>query len=330
MTPARLTPAAVSATVTPAGRWAFGLTPRAFALLGIGLVFLVPAWRDPRALVGMFVWDAAVLALVVADARRMPRPQDLVVTRGWSGSLTLGAPVDVRLTIENRGPRTALVTVADHLEGSLSSAMLRGECTALPGADASVEFVVTPAERGDRAIGPVQLAWRSAMRLAERWGTAALAQTATVYPSLEDARRESLYLIRSRQIVVEKRRARHAAGKHEFESLRDYRPGDERRDVCWTASARRGKLVTKVYQPERSQAVWILVDAGRLQRARAERWTMLDRAASAAYALAQVAVASGDRAGLLAYGRRIQRQVPPSRGGRHLRRRSDPDRQCRR
>ena len=35
MTPARLTPAAVSATVTPAGRWAFGLTPRAFALLGM-------------------------------------------------------------------------------------------------------------------------------------------------------------------------------------------------------------------------------------------------------------------------------------------------------
>jgi uncharacterized protein (DUF58 family) len=76
---------------------------------------------------------------------------------------------------------------------------------------------------------------------------------------------------------LEKRRAKRVGTGREFESLRDYRPGDERRDVCWTASARRGKLVTKVYQPERSQAVWLLVDAGRLLRARIGARTMLDR-----------------------------------------------------
>ena len=30
----------------------------------------------------------------------------------------------------------------------------------------------------------------------------------------------------------------------DFESLRDYQPGDERRDICWTVRARRGKPVT--------------------------------------------------------------------------------------
>ena len=75
--------------------------------------------------------------------------------------------------------------------------------------------------------------------------------------------------MRSRQVAIEKRRAKRFGGGREFESLRDYRVGDERRDVCWTASARRGRLVTKVYQPERSQTVWLLVDAGRLLRARA-------------------------------------------------------------
>ena len=46
---------------------------------------------------------------------------------------------------------------------------------------------------------------------------------------------------------------------------------------------------------------------------------MLDRAATAALALAQVAMASGDRVGLLAYGRRLQHRVAPGRGPRHLR-----------
>ena len=114
------------------------------------------------------------------------------------------------------------------------------------------------------------------LRLAERWGIAPLEQTVRVYPDLQEGRRESLYLVRSRQIALEKRRARRVGAGREFENLRDYQPGDERRDVSWMASARRGKLVTKIYRPERSQAVWILLDAGRLQRARAGKRSMLD------------------------------------------------------
>src|SRR5207244_5575671 len=54
----------------------------------------------------------------------------------------------------------------------------------------------------------------------------------------------------------------------EFESLREYRQGDEPRDVCWTAAARRGKPISRVYRVERSQSVIIVVDDGRLMLAR--------------------------------------------------------------
>jgi uncharacterized protein (DUF58 family) len=134
-----------------------------------------------------------------------------------------------------------------------------------------------------------------------------------------EGRQQAMYLIRSRQVALEKRRAKRFGGGREFDNLRDYRPGDERRDVCWSASARRGKLVTKVYQPERSQTVWLLVDAGRLLRARIEDRALLDATVTAALTLAQVVLASGDRVGLLAYGRRLQQRVAPARGGNHLR-----------
>src|SRR5262249_13080289 len=140
-----------------------------------------------------------------------------------------------------------------------------------------------------------------------------------VYPDLRVARRHSMYLIRSRQIAIEKRRARVAGLGREFESLRDHREGDDLRDVCWTASARRAKIVTKVYQPERSQAVWIIVDGGRLLRARVERQTKLDCMVNAALALAEVALTAGDRVALVTYGRRVHRAVAPGRGAQHLR-----------
>jgi uncharacterized protein (DUF58 family) len=105
----------------------------------------------------------------------------------------------------------------------------------------------------------------------------------------------------------------------EFESLREYRDGDELRDVCWTATARRAKLITRQYQVERSQAVCLVVDAGRLLRARLGRLQKLDFSVNAALTLAHVALYSGDRVALLAYGRRVQQQLAAGRGSPHMR-----------
>jgi uncharacterized protein (DUF58 family) len=146
-----------------------------------------------------------------------------------------------------------------------------------------------------------------------------LEQTVRVYVNLEPGRRASRLLVRSHQVAMEKRRARPAGQGREFESLREHQPGDEPRDICWTAAARRGRLVTKVYQPERSQVVWILVDAGRLSRARAGPHTLLDHSVTAALTIAQVAMVSGDNVGLLAYGRQVQQRLPPRHGATHLR-----------
>src|SRR4029077_16995143 len=146
-----------------------------------------------------------------------------------------------------------------------------------------------------------------------------------VLPDLEQARQQALYLIRSRQVEMERRRKRQRGQGREFESLRDYRQGDELRDICWTATARRHQLTTRVFEMERSQAVWIVLDAGRLLRAEGEseegklRLAKLDYAVNAALSLAQVATQCGDRVGLLAYGRSIQQNVAAARGPSHLR-----------
>jgi uncharacterized protein (DUF58 family) len=123
---------------------------------------------------------------------------------------------------------------------------------------------------------------------------------------------------------MERRRKRLRGLGREFESLREYRTGDEFRNISWTATARRSKLITRVFQVERSQTVWIVLDAGRLLREQivhdgaSLRLSKLDYAVDAALALAQVALHSGDRVGLLAYGREIQQNRNAGRGSIHL------------
>ena len=190
---------------------------------------------------------------------------------------------------------------------------------AYPEARAAVRYRFTPAQRGDHAAGGLYLRYRSNIGLAERWAVGDLTQTVRIYPTLRTPEENRLYLARHRRIELQMRMRRQRGMGRDFESLRDYLEGDEIRDICWTASARRGSPVTRLYETEKSQAVWLVLDAGRLQGARVGRYTKLDQATAAALALAQIALASGDRVGLLAYGRDTQQLVLPGRGAAHLR-----------
>ena len=315
----RLAPPSIAKPAHAGRRGSFGLTGRAFLFLAAGLLWIAPAWVDRRALAVLVIWDVLVLLFVWMNLRRLPEPSELTATRTWASALTIGSPVAVRIGIRNRGRSAIALRASDYVSPALSRDLAELTLTVPAAGESEAEYVVTPRERGDADMGGVALQWRDGMGLVERWGIAPVNQTVRVYPDLQEGRRQAMYLIRSRQIALEKRRARRFGAGREFDSLRDYRQGDERRDIAWSASARRGKLVTKVYQPERSQTVWLLIDSGRLLRARVGAQTMLDATATAALTLAQVAMASGDRVGLLAYGRRLQQRVAPARGAGHLR-----------
>jgi uncharacterized protein (DUF58 family) len=314
-----LAPASISAPVTGARRWPYACGPRFFLLVALGVLFVVPAWVDRRALVLLGVWNAIVIALWTLDLRRIPHHGAIEVSRTWSAPLALGVNARVGLTVVNQGGVPLDFAIHDNLPATLSEALPYVEMHAGPGDLAVASYTIRPSRRGDTTIGPASLRVRTAWQIGERWLSAPIGQTVRVYPDLFESRRQAMLLIRSRQVASEKRRARVSGLGRDFESLREYQAGDDVRDICWTATARRSSPVTKVYQPEQSQAVWILVDAGRLLRARVEDRIKLDGTVNAALALAEVALAAGDRVGLITYGRRIHQRIRPARGHQHLR-----------
>lgn len=326
MTSHRMVPSPARATGVAGQRLAMGVGRRGFLLLAIGLVWMAPAWIEPRTVWLMLVWDALVVAVWIADLRRLPLPAQLTAERAWGGPLALGESGVVSITLHVAGPGSGAssspaidATLIDAPPASLRVARPQVDVRADVQESGRAEYDVTPSERGDQRLGAVLARYTSGWNIAVRWATFPLEQTVRVYPNLHDARKHALRLVRSRQLAMEKRRARQRGHGRELESLRDYRDGDEPRDICWTATARRGRLVTREYTPERSQAIWILVDAGRLLRAQVGRHSKLDHAVNAALSLAQVAMGSGDRVGLLTYGRRPLQRLAPDRGPLHLR-----------
>ncbi len=300
-------------------RLPFGFSRRFFLVMLLGILWLVPAFRDARFIWMLAAWDLAALLAWTIDLLRLPLPHQLILERSWGGPPSLSNDVDVALHLKNLSASRVECSLVDDIPKALRAAPPHVEITAPARGDGSVSYVVHPVERGDTKLGGTYLRYRSGAQFAERWAWVDLGQTVQVYPNLEEARHNSIFLSRARQIELEKRLIRRRGVGREFESLREYQPGDEFRNICWTATARRGKHVTKLFQVERSQPVWLVMDAGRLLRARVAELSKLDFSVNAALSLAQVALYSGDRVGLLVYGRDIQQRVGLGRGLAHLR-----------
>lgn len=314
-----LAPAPLSVRAQRAKRLSFGFGRRFFLITLLGVLWAVPAFWDIRFLLVMAAWDACALIAWAVDLARLPRPERLVIERAWDGPPSLSNNVQVTLEVRNQSRVYVACRLIDDAPRSLIAEPPTLEIKA-PAHDAgSASYTARPLERGDVSLGAVYLRYQSGSHFAERWARADLKQTVRVFPDLEDAKRHNIYLSRARQIELEKRLIRQRGVGREFESLREYQPGDEFRNICWTATARRGKHVTKLFQVERSQAVWIVMDAGRLLRARVGELSKLDLAVNAALSLAQIALYSGDRTGLIVYGRNIQQRVGLGRGLSHMR-----------
>ena len=315
-----------------AGRWlGFALTRRTLLLLIAGLLGLIPAFFHPHRIWPMLVWDGLLLSLCLVDGLGLPSPALLRVTRTFLDSPRLGELTRVELELTQQSNRLLEVDVTDGLEATLMPVPETKRVQAYPRDPVRTVVEAYPGRRGDLALGNVYLRYRGTLGLVERWAVCAMAQTIRVFPAMtQNGVGAELYLMRARQIEMQKRRLRLRGIGREFDTLRDYQQGDELRNLSWTATARRGKLITRQFTTERSQQVWIVLDAGRLSRTAFELVrrdaeslrlvvTQLDQAATASVMLAEAVGGSGDKCGLLTYGRGIQQQLLPGAGPAHLR-----------
>jgi uncharacterized protein (DUF58 family) len=314
-----LAPRPVIAPARRIKRTGVGFGRRFFLVLLLGLLWAIPAFWDLRFLLAMAAFDLCAVFAWAVDLMQLPAQHQLVLERSWAGPPSLRNDLEITLQLENLGRTAVDCRVLDDVPRALRTGPPTVEIRAAGHSFGWARYTIRPLQRGDIKLGPAYLRYQSSAHFAERWAQAPIEQKIRVFPDLEEAKRHNIYLSRARQIELEKRLIRQRGVGREFESLREYQPGDEFRNICWTATARRGKHVTKLFQVERSQAVWIVMDAGRLLRARVGELSKLDLSVNAALSLSQIALYSGDRVGVLVYGRNVQQRVGLGRGLPHLR-----------
>lgn len=185
------------------------------------------------------------------------------------------------------------------------------------GAPASrITWTCTPSERGNHRITTCHAEVSSPLGFWSARGTLPVASEWRVYPNLLNERRRlsAVFLNRGSFGV----HAQRMTGQgRDFEKLRDYIPGDSYDQVHWKATAKRGYPVTKVFQIERTQEIYVAVDYSRLSGRRLDEDTVLERFITAALVLGLVSEQQGDLFGLMTFSDRVSGFVRARNGKAH-------------
>ncbi len=267
------------------------------ALLAVLTVALPLGVLVPSLLLG--VLSGAVLVDVVAASRSSVHGQ-----RTQLPTMALGVPVPyaVGVVTSLRPARTrqpvpnALLVVPDEVAGG------------------GLVGVLTGRHRGTHELAPALVRATGPLGLGSADHHVGREVTVSVLPDLPKARRAAVARRRGRASDEGPIRSRLGIGT-EFETLRDYVPDDDIRQVNWVASARVGRPMSNQYRVEENRDLLCAVDTGRLMASPVGERTRLDVALEAVTAVAAAADAAGDRAGALAFSASVTRELDPRRRG---------------
>jgi len=291
-----------------------------FVLLAVGFVPLSLSWNAPWLRYAVLVYDVLLIALALVDyfvSRDLP--EELTATRQFNKRFAIGEEAEICLRIENAAPDTFILYIKDEFPPGMKLAGRReAKLTVAGQTTADFFYNLTPPRRGRYEFGTTAVRCLSKFKLV--WCQTYLnkSETIKVYPNMRRAREMELKALGSNSYLAVQRKAIRRGEGREFESMRDYVPGDELRHISWTATARRGKLTTRQYQIERDQTIVIALDAGRLMTGRINDETKFDTAIHASLALMSAAARGGDNCGFVAFGRNVKKFLAPQKGVRHI------------
>ncbi len=183
----------------------------------------------------------------------------------------------------------------------------------------SFHYMVRPVERGVYTYGAINVLIGTRLGLAERRFKQEQGREVAVYPSYIHLRKYELMALADRWSMAGVKKVRRSAQRVEFERIRDYVPGDDKRTVNWKATARRDRIMVNQYQDEKAQQIISLIDLGRVMKMPFEGLTLLDRAINATLVLSDIAIKKDDKAGIITYSDKVHGLLAPSRDKAQLR-----------
>ncbi|MGW0574934.1 DUF58 domain-containing protein [Streptomyces sp. NPDC002920] len=277
----------------------------ALASLPVGI--WAPGWTGILAVNAPLALACACDYALAAPVRR------LLLTRSGDTTARLGDPADITLTLTNPTNRPLRARLRDAWPPSswqpgTETEASRHHLTIPAGERRRITTRLRPTRRGDHQADRVTIRSYGPLGLLARQGTHKVPWTVRVLPPFTSRKHLPSKLARLRELDGRTSLLTRGEGT-EFDSLREYVPGDDTRSIDWRATARHSTLAVRTWRPERDRHILLVLDTGRTSAGRVGDAPRLDASMDAALLLAALASRAGDRVDLLAYDRHVRALV---------------------
>lgn len=279
-------------------------TPRAVWLMVLGApVMLAIAVLAPGLWVVSAGWVAGIGGLMLVDAMISARLRALEVTVDPPPLLYINEEdtADVMITF-SEGPLPSRMELRIDTGPKLRDEPAIG-LRGFDGRSRPHQWPLRPLRRGDAHLDTLWLRWQGPLGLVEKRLQQKLDLTVPITPNTRWVKEEAIRLYSRDAEFGIKSQIEKGEGS-EFDALRDFTTGMDRRAIDWKHSARHRTLLAKEFRTERNHNIVFAFDTGRLMSEPLRGVPKLDHAINAALLLAYVSLRSGDRTMLFGFDAR--------------------------
>jgi len=241
------------------------------------------------------------------------KTKGIKATRRCSERFSNGDDNLVRIRVESTYPFTVKLRVIDEIPVVFQVRDIDFRLSLSSATGKNIEYKLRPTRRGEYGFGKIRVFASTNLHLIERRFTCGEAETVKVYPSYLMLHRYELMAMSNNLTEFGIKKIRRIGHNTEFEQIKEYVKGDDYRTINWKASARRHTLMVNVYQDERSQQIYNVIDKGRMMQQAFRGMTLLDYAINASLVLSYIAIHKEDKAGLVTFNEQFDTFVPASR-----------------
>lgn len=289
------------------------LTRRFYIVMTVVILVLASGYLwYPAFIVGRWMLLAFVAA-VVTDIVRLWSRRGITAERHCPDRLSNGDNNKVSLVMTNNYRFAVSVEIIDEVPVEFQQRNICYRFSLPKEEQHRIDYHLHPTRRGNYAFGVVQVFVTpltlqflnfSILRFSgfvQRRYRCASPQQVKVYPSFLMLHQYELLAASRHLVEFGIKRIRRIGNHTEFEQIKDYVQGDDYRTINWRATARRHQLMINVYQDERSQQIYNVIDKGRVMQQTFNGMTLLDYAINASLVLSYVAMQKEDKAGLITF-----------------------------
>ncbi|KJS27853.1 MAG: hypothetical protein VR75_01685 [Hyphomonadaceae bacterium BRH_c29] len=255
----------------------------------VGIALLRPElWTLSAAWIGLIGGLIFLDAMIGPALRRFETEVDAPTILYAGGSDPL--PVRFRFTSGALPSRLEVQLETNEILEDLPSRGLRG----WDGNERRYEFTLTPLRRGTARLVRLWCRWQGPLGLVQKRLIRELGTDIVVTPNIRWVKDEAVRLFSRDAEFGIKTQIERGDGS-EFDALREFTTGMDRRAIDWKHSARHSSLLAKEFRTERNHNIVFAFDTGRLMSEPLGGVPKIDRAINAGLLLSYVSLRNGDR-----------------------------------